>query len=501
MRKTARAALTLPDDPVAFIDLHLPNNEKGEAWTLNRHQRRVLARAYRRHPETGRLLFQIILWSEVKKSGKTALAGALVIWWAFTHARTEVICASNDYEQAVGRVFATCVALLEANPALRSAARILADKILLANGTTIKAIPSDYKGAAGSRHSLVVFDELWAYAYEAAQRLFEELTPPPTEVDAHVLIVTYAGISGESLLLQRLYDRAMAAPRVDDELEMYEDAGLFCFWSHTPRMPWQTQAYYDEQRRHLRPATFDRLHRNVFVTAEGAAFTPVLWDGATDPQHIPCWPDKRLVVYGGVDAATKDDCAAVVFITLADRLYLVRHHIWRPRPGEPLDLAATVEAALLQADRDFTLGAVFCDPYQMARSMMTLQQLHIPIAEFAQTQAGTTRMGSALYDLLRGRGLVLYPDAELRQQALNVVAVETTRGGFRLAKAAEGRKIDGIAALALACVAAMDHNATPRVEDATPEVLAREGATAFLGAGGPRPIEPDYVDEEPVGGW
>ena len=233
-------------DPAAFADRYLPRNEKGQRWALHRYQRRGLASMFRRH-------FALRLWSEVKKSGKTFLAAVLGLWWAYTHAKTEVIVAANDLEQSVSRVFKTMADLLAANPELGASAAVRAQEITLSNGTTIRAIASEYRGAAGSRHSLVIFDELWGYDSERAQRLYEELTPPPTEPDAWVLVVTYAGFIGESTLLEAMYQRGLAGTRVDDELELYEADGLAVFWSHTPRQPWQTPAYYAEQARSLAP--------------------------------------------------------------------------------------------------------------------------------------------------------------------------------------------------------------------------------------------------------
>jgi len=44
-----------------------------------------------------------VLWSEPKKSGKTFLAGVLLLWWAFSNAHTEIIVAANDLDQSVSR--------------------------------------------------------------------------------------------------------------------------------------------------------------------------------------------------------------------------------------------------------------------------------------------------------------------------------------------------------------------------------------------------------------
>jgi hypothetical protein len=164
---------------------------------------------------------------------------------------------ANDEEQATGRVFKTAVDLIEHNKALGGECEVYTSQIRMNNGTTVRPISSDFKGAAGSRHSLVVFDEIWGFEQEKARRLFEELTPPPSEASAWMLIVTYAGFTGESDLLESIYQRGMSDPRrVDTELECYENDELFLFWSHTPRQPWQDEAYYAQQRKILRPAQF-----------------------------------------------------------------------------------------------------------------------------------------------------------------------------------------------------------------------------------------------------
>lgn len=145
--------MTTPDlstSPAAFIDRYLPLNEKGKPWTLSPYQRKVLA--------VGAALIgviRILLWGELKKSGKTLLIACKGIWWGFTRPYTEIKVVANDLEQSVGRVFKTMTDLLKHNPELmRSVKRITATTIELTNGTVIQAISSDYRGAAGStRHS------------------------------------------------------------------------------------------------------------------------------------------------------------------------------------------------------------------------------------------------------------------------------------------------------------------------------------------------------------
>jgi hypothetical protein len=55
------------------------------------------------------------------------------------------------------------------------------------------------------------------------------------------------------------------------------------FWSHTPRQPWQDEKYYEQQRKILRPANFERLHRNQWVSSESRFIDPELWSQNVNP--------------------------------------------------------------------------------------------------------------------------------------------------------------------------------------------------------------------------
>ena len=447
-------------DPAGFIDRFLKLNEKGKPWRLSAYQRRALALAFAWSP-TGALLMRTLLWGEMKKSGKTLLAAALVLWWGFTNASTEIISAANDLDQSVGRVFRTATALLRHNGDLGASATVRATEVTLTNGTTIVAIASDYRGAAGSRHSLVVFDELWGFTLERAERLFEELTPPPTERNAWTLVVTTAGYTGESLLLERLYQRGLAGERVGGDLEVYRADDLTMFWSHTPRQPWQIGAegerYYAEQARSLRPTTFQRLHRNEWTSGEGAFVTAEDWDACTASEWGQADADPDLQVWAGLDASVKHDATALVAVTLdptTQQVVLLRHTIWTPTPARPIDLEA-VERAVLELHVQFRVRCILADPFQLYRSIATLQRAGVPIREYPQTLPNLTRMARVLDDLVRARQLVVYPADDLRVHALAATAEESA-AGFRIVKRSGTRRIDGLVALAMAAVATVD---------------------------------------------
>jgi len=271
-------------DPAAFIDDLVKKNELGKPFRLMDWQRDVLRMAFQ-FDKDSRLSWDTILWSMVKKSGKTFMNALLTLWWAFTQeAPNEILVIANDLEQAVARVFKAIAGIIQYNPELARSAEVQSKQIILSNGTTIIALASEYAGAAGSNHGLTSWDELWGYSSESSRRLWEELTPVPTRKNSIRFITTYAGWENESALLSDLYKQGVGkdeyhegqGERIHPEFPVYinRDARLFVYWDHEPRMPWQTQAYYDSQRRTLRPGTYLRLHENRWATAESTFITP-----------------------------------------------------------------------------------------------------------------------------------------------------------------------------------------------------------------------------------
>jgi hypothetical protein len=126
--------------------------------------------------------------------------------------------------------------------------------------------------------------------------------------------------------------------------------------------------------------------------------------------------------------------------------------------------------------RRHNVRAILCDPYQLHRTITTLKNAGLKIQEFPQTTGNTTLMGQTLFDLLNGKNLRIYPASDLREQALNTVAVENPRG-WRIAKEKARRKIDAIVAMTMACVAAVEGK--PKVVDADALPTGLGGSNAF----------------------
>ncbi len=457
-------------DPVAFIDDLVRVNELGHPFRLFDHQREILRLAFC-FDEAGYLPWTTLIYGAIKKSGKTFMNALLALWWAYTQeSPNEIPLAANDLEQVQGRQFKAAAGIIQNNPALATSASITGRQIVFSNGTTITALASEYAGAAGSNHGLTGWDELWAYTSEPARRLWDELVPVPTRRNSIRVVTTYAGWEGESELLRDLYRQGVGpeehpegqGERLHPTLPIYgnREARLFVYWDHEPRMPWQTPAYLAARRRDTRPATYLRLFENRWTTAETTFITPELWDPCVDAALSPLLPTWHHPLAVGVDTAIKHDSAAVVGVyRTEDRVVLALHRIWQPSPEHPLDLETTVEQFLRELASRYSLQTILVDPYQMHRSITTLQAAGLPIAEFPQSVPNTTRMAQTLFDLLKGKNLRLYPAPDLRRQALNTVAVESTRG-WRIAKENASRKIDAIVALAMSVTAAVESPGT-----------------------------------------
>jgi phage terminase large subunit-like protein len=453
-------------DIVAFAEAEFAIAPGGEPIRLEEHQKKVL-RAIFTAPYP-----QEVLYSGPKKSGKTAVGALVVLYVALFRAPegSEVICAANDEEQSRSRVFADVRYAVEHNERLRRGSKITENAITLSSGVVVRAIASDYGSAAGSRHALAVFDELWAYTSERSQRLYEELTPIPTLPFSMRLVVSSAGFEGESRTLRTLYDRGIRGARVFDDLPVWREGGLLMYWDEgeaARRMPWQQgpagDAYYAEQRESLRPGQFERLHLNHWTAGLESFISADEWDACIDPELAPrLVGDARVSgrVFVGVDVGIKHDSSAVVAVERVDGkdgsfLRLVAHQVWVPAPGEPIEIEATVEAFLRQLlGSRWRVATAYFDPYQFAQGSQRLRRDgHSEVEEFSQTSGNLTLAGNALTGALRGRTLRLYADAEMRRAALQAVAVESGRG-WRIAKERSRQRIDVLVALAMAVYAA-----------------------------------------------
>jgi phage terminase large subunit-like protein len=443
--------------PLSFIAEILRDPETGKPFVLLDAERAFLEHAYQTDA-SGRLVYPEQLYGAPKKSGKTGFAAMhlLTTTLVFGGRFAEGYAIANDLEQAQGRVFLAARRICEASPHLRRECNITQTRIEFPQtGAVIQAIGSDYAGSAGANPVISSFDELWGYTSERSRRLWDEMVPSPVRKISARLVTTYAGFEGESVLLEELYKRGLAQRQAGDALHAGD--GLLMFWSHVPIAPWQTEAWLADMRRTLRSNQYLRMIENRFVTTESSFVDMADWDACVDTAVTPLVADQALPVHVGLDASVKRDSTAIVVVTwdkAANKVRLVFHRVFQPSAKEPLNFEATVERTVRELTTRFAVRGVYYDPYQMASSAQRLQQAGVPMREYPQTVGNLTEIGTNLYELIKARGIVAYPDADLRLAISRSIAVETSRG-WRIAKEKAAHKIDVVIALSMAAHAAM----------------------------------------------
>lgn len=233
-------ALAYQSDIADWGERHFYIPQTGDPIVIPLHQKAVLRYFFTRR-ENGHFPFQNIVYSTIKKSGKSTIAGLIARWFAETQGRyKEIMTIGNDLEQAKDRSFKEVVRSLEMTPGYNYArsnlpGRWWVNKLSLRcvlTGSSIKAIAVDAKGEAGGQQSMTIWTELWGAEDIEAKRFWDEMQPIPTVPDSLRLVETYAGYDGESELLRRLYDSGMEGR----QLTAGEVAQLVC----RPEIPGQS---------------------------------------------------------------------------------------------------------------------------------------------------------------------------------------------------------------------------------------------------------------------
>lgn len=279
-----------------------------------------------------------------------------------------------------------------------------------------------------------------------------EMTLSPTKFGmSQRWVETYAGYAGESPLLEQLYEQGVREGYPLDlgipGLEVFanEQARLLCLWNTVPRCPWQTDEYYAQERAMLVPGEFDRVHRNAWASSQDR-FVPVeWWDSCEDA--AACAAVQEPVVIG-MDAATSNDCFAVVVVSRRQGVVYVKEcRAWSPPPGGKIEFAE-VERYLYDLKSRYIIREIAYDPYQLHDMA---QRLYGRVGFFKAFAQGQDRLiaDKQLYDLIRDGLLRQTGDPTLAEHIGNANAkVEGER--LRIVKRSEKMKIDAAVALSMA---------------------------------------------------
>ena len=96
----------------------------------------------------------------------------------------------------------------------------------------------------------------------------------------------------------------------------------------------------------------------------------------------------------------------------------------------------------------------------MAASSQRLIREQVKMVEFPQNIGNLTEASTNLYELIKGRNFLTYPDEQIRTAISRAVAIESPRG-WRIGKEKQTHKIDIVVALGMAALAAVKAQSVP----------------------------------------
>jgi len=278
---------------------------------------------------------------------------------------------------------------------------------------------------------------MWGYRHEHKERLFAEMTVPPTRW-GHALrwVESYAGYSDESITLEHLYklgtEGAMVHPffrKTGLPVRINIPARVFCYWDHQPRMPWQTPEYYAQEEQILTPSEFERIHRNVWVSSVDKAIPIEWWDACEDVvrdgEELPSLNDRTPVVVG-LDASVSHDCCAAVAFTRhpsnSNETALRDYRIWTPPRGGKIDLTETIEKWIMKVTTKWNVVEYAYDEYQLHKLCGDLRRrLGRRFRSFGQTQERAIA-DKQFYEMVLQKQVSHIGGRDLRQHVDNAAA-------------------------------------------------------------------------------
>lgn len=468
---------------------------------LSEHQKRIIDAALERD-DKGNFLYNTIIYSAPKKSGKSAITSAVILYIAYHQPNSFAACLANDGVQSKDRLYGPIYTNFRLHKQFGGIFKDVEpnlDEVILPNMTKIRAVPCDAAGEAGSQPVISAFSELWAYTTERKKRLWTEMTTPSTLYGKAIRWVeTYSGYSGESELLEQLYQTGFieGEPHPDFNDLQGEDgpvvrvnksARMFTYWDTEPRMLWQLgewgKAYYQGEAATLPPMEFQRIHRNRWVSATSSFIEESWWDACENPKLLPLL-DKHTPVVVAIDMAVSRDCAALVAVTRdpfnsGTGIAVRGVRVFSPKAiGGIIDQETLVRPVIEDWHNKWNVVCWVYDPHEMAKLAQDMTRAGIGwFKPFGQTQPRAVS-DKQLHDMILHKQVAWNANTTEGDVGYKGTPQETlykhvTRAGattkadsYRIEKLSNQTKIDAAVALSMAAYTAMKLNIGSQVSDA-----------------------------------
>lgn len=438
-------------DPVEWIEVNFYITETRAPIQLVEYQKAVIREALAKDPD-GLYRYSTVLYSDLKKSAKSAIAGAVALYLAWHYPYETVRIVGNDLKQADSRTFTYIKNAIELNPEISPQCKVIQYRIELPNHTIIQAVAVDPKGEAGGGDLITCFTELWAYKNEASKKMWVETALSPLKFGKSIRwCETYAGYDGESPILEQLYDEGVVHGKPVDVgiegLELARNKRMLALWNTRARCHWQTPEYYAHEATQYTPNEYSRIHENKWARSTDA-FVPMAWWDACKVT-MPTFHRLTPMVIG-IDAGVDSDLFAIVGVSRIDGVTYVRYvNTWYPGSDGKIDFEEP-RKELERLARDYNLECAAYDPYQLHYfSGLMSQSGVVYMREFPQA-GKRLEADKALYDAIRERTIAHAGDPVLREHVENANREAAADNKLRIVKREAKKKIDATIATSMA---------------------------------------------------
>ena len=419
-------------------------------------------------PETGLLRYRRAIIGLPRKNGKSLLGTTIALeHLVYGPQGAQVYSAAADRAQA-RIVFGEARQQVLNNPSLSRVIKVYRDALEMpSRGSVYRALSADAQRAHGLAPSLVVADELHAWASSPSNQRGDELWDALTTGSADrpeslvVGITTAGGVT--DTLLGRLYEhgKRVAAGEIDDP--------QFGFWwweAHAEDDPtdpdvWRkanpnlAEGLLDEGDFEAAIASagsagfagFQRYRLNQWVRLAGEDFvSPHFWAEAKRDSDIPL----GATITAGFDGSVSGDATGLVACDVATGTLKVLA-VWEPDPNDPEWTVNRddVNKAIEKMFENYDVRMLWCDPSFYEPDVLTWsQKWRRRVERIPPTNHRIAPMAQQFLADLVAKDIGHDGDPRLQRHVLNAVATEA--GSFKKEKRMSPRKVDLLACAVLA---------------------------------------------------
>ena len=317
--------------------------------------------------------------------------------------------------------------------------------------------------------------ELHGWVTPESEKLFAELTPDPIMRQMGLgirWVETYAGYSGQSLPLERMWETGVKNGEIiDPEYQVHrsKNGSQLSLWATGKhRLPWQTEQYYDEQREELTPAEFGRMHRLEWAASQAKFIDMAHWSKCRHPHATGANLRGGETIMLGIDGAFYDDYLAIVGIAAHDDPWaadrkgseplilpeIVYERVFRPEdyPNGEID-GDDVTAELDSLIAAYDIFRLVFDPNKLETMIQTYRKSNVvDVRKFGQGKERIIADG-ALHARFRNRRIIHHDQPGVRT-AIDNADQKRNEAGLRIVKRNDKLKIDAAIATSMVCQSA-----------------------------------------------